>query len=172
MTLHMVQLAPDLRRLIRWAEARHLLHARLEDDLGYALHAVLRAAFDTQAPAPFALIRHPSRAPTLLAYSAQPASALREQAAAFAEPDVSAAVGLPTMADKEMPERFPTGRLLGFTLRARPIVRTDRDGNRDRTRRGILRLACGSSGRGWRTDGTSGVGCLPAEHDIAAQQRP
>jgi len=133
-TLHMLQLAPDLPRLIRWAEARHLLHARLEDDLGYALHAVLRAAFDTLAPAPFALIRHPSRAPTLLAYSAHPAIALREQAAAFAEPDVAAAIGLPTMADKEMPERFPTGRRLGFTLHARPIVRTDRDGNRDRTR--------------------------------------
>jgi hypothetical protein len=34
----MIQLTPDVPRLIRWAEAQRLLAARQEDDLGYALH--------------------------------------------------------------------------------------------------------------------------------------
>ncbi len=134
MTLHMLQMAPDVPRLIRWAETRRLLHAQLEDDLGYALHALLRAAFDMLAPSPFALVRHAARPPTLLAYSAHAGAALREQAASFAEPDVAEAIGLSTLAEKPMPERFAAGRRLGFTLRARPIVRTDRDGDRHRTR--------------------------------------
>jgi CRISPR system Cascade subunit CasE len=33
-----------------------------------------------------------------------------------------------------MPDRFAAGRRLGFTLRARPTIRTDRDGDRTRTR--------------------------------------
>nr|UXE45519.1 hypothetical protein Hi04_10k_c4997_00003 [uncultured bacterium] len=134
MALHMMQLAPDMPRFVRWAEQQRLLHPRLEDDLGYALHALLRAAFDILAPSPFAFVRQPARAPTLLAYSPHPGAALREQAAAFAEPDVAAAIGLEGMAEKRMPDRFATGRHLGFTLRARPTVRVDRDGDRNRTR--------------------------------------
>jgi CRISPR system Cascade subunit CasE len=134
MTLHMVQLSPDMPRFIRWAEQHRLLHQRLEDDLGYALHALLRAAFDTLAPSPFAFTRRPARAPTLLAYSAHPGAALREQAAAFAEPDVVAAIGLGGLADKQMPDCFGAGRRLGFTVRARPTVRVDREGDRDSTR--------------------------------------
>lgn len=38
------------------------------------------------------------------------------------------------MACKPMPDRFAAGRRLGFTLRARPTIRTDRDGDRTRTR--------------------------------------
>jgi CRISPR system Cascade subunit CasE len=133
MTLHMVQLSPDMPRFIRWAEQHRLLHQRLEDDLGYALHALLRAAFDTLTPSPFAFLRRAQRAPTLLAYSPHSGAALREQAAAFAEPDVVVAIGLEGMAEKQMPTRFAAGRRLGFTVRARPTVRVDRNGDRDRT---------------------------------------
>lgn len=38
------------------------------------------------------------------------------------------------MACKPMPDRFAAGRRLGFTLRARPTIRTHRDGDRTRTR--------------------------------------
>jgi CRISPR system Cascade subunit CasE len=130
----MLQLTPDVPRLIRWAEAQRLLAARQEDDLGYALHAVLRAAFDTLAPAPFAMVRHGSRPARLLAYSAHAAAALREQAMTFAEPEIVEIVGLAGMADKQMPDRLAAGRRLGFTLRARPTIRTDLDGDRTRTR--------------------------------------
>jgi CRISPR system Cascade subunit CasE len=134
MTLFMLQWAPDLPRLVRWAEAEKLLHPLREDDLGYALHALLRAAFDRLAPAPFALLRDAKRPAKLLAYSPTPPAELRAQAAACAEPAVVAALGLADMADKQMPEGFPVGHRLGFTVRARPTVRTDRDGNRDRVR--------------------------------------
>ena len=43
-------------------------------------------------------------------------------------------IGVPEMVDKQMPDRFVIGRRLGFTLRARPTVRTDRDGDRSRAR--------------------------------------
>jgi CRISPR system Cascade subunit CasE len=132
-TLYMLQLTPDLPKLIRWAEEQHLLHARHEDDLGYALHALLRAAFDTLAPTPFALVRYAELPAKLLAYSAHGAAAFRDQAATFADPEVAAAVGLAGLVDKQMPDRFVAGRRLGFTLRARPIVRIDRNGNRSRT---------------------------------------
>ncbi len=134
MTLHMLQLTPDIPRLIRWAEVQRLLAARQEDDLGYALHALLRAAFDTLAPAPFAILRQATRPPRLLAYSAHAAADLREQAMTFAEPEIVEIIGLTGMADKLMPDHFAAGRRLGFTLRARPTIRTDINGDRTRTR--------------------------------------
>jgi len=132
MTLHMVQLVPDLARLTRWADARGLLDRRREDDLGYALHAVLLAAFGPLAPAPFVLLQAPTL--RLLAYGAHDAGALRDHVQSFAEPDVAALVGLDTLATKEMPALIPQGRRLGFSVRARPTIRTDRDGDRTRVR--------------------------------------
>ena len=134
MTLYMLQFTPDLPKLVRWAETQLLLHPRAEDDLGYALHALLKAAFDTLTPAPFALLRNPGRPAKLLAYSAHPGAALRDHATTFAEPFVATLIGVPEMVDKQMPDRFVIGRRLGFTLRARPTVRTDRDGDRSRAR--------------------------------------
>jgi CRISPR system Cascade subunit CasE len=133
-TLYMLQFAPDLGQLIRWAERERLLHGREDDDLGYALHAALAAAFADLAPAPFTLVRHPNRPPKLLAYSNNSAAALRDQAAAFAEPSVTRVLGLADLADKPMPGSFAADRRLGFSLRARPVVRTDRDGDRTRSR--------------------------------------
>lgn len=134
MALFMIQLAPDMPRLIRWAQREHLLPGRLEDDLGYALHAALRAAFDALAPSPFALIQQRARPVHLLAYCGHDAAALRVQAMAFADPAIAEILGVGDLAGKPMPERFAAGRRLGFTLRARPTIRTDRDGDRGRSR--------------------------------------
>lgn len=134
MTLSLLKLGPDFNRLMRWADERGLLPKRVEDDLGYALHALLAAAFGDLAPKPFALLRNPSLPASLLAYSTKDPAVLREHASAFAEPDVMQALGVEEMAAKAMPERFATGRTLGFALRARPTVRTDRDGDRNRVR--------------------------------------
>jgi CRISPR system Cascade subunit CasE len=130
----MLQLTPDLPRLMRWARTQRLLAVRGDDDLGYSLHALLRAAFDTLAPAPFALVRPEPRPAQVLAYSAHGIAALRDQAMSFAEPEIVEIIGLAAMAAKEMPDRFAIDRRLGFTVRARPTVRTDRDGDRTRTR--------------------------------------
>ncbi len=149
MTLHLIQLRPDMPRLIRWA-AHHAVLPRDDDDLGYAMHAALNACFADLSPAPFAFLRDGGAAAPmatcardtedwrtqgmLLAYSAHAAAALQEQAAAFALPDAIAALGLGQLAAKAMPGLFAAGRRLGFRVRVRPMVRTDRDGDRKRTR--------------------------------------
>lgn len=134
MTLSMLQMTPDLQRLIRWAHGQRILQAR-EDDLGYALHAILHAAFGPAlSPKPFAWISRPRRVAHLLAYSTENPKELHEHAAAFAEPDVYRALGLDEMAAKAMPTTFVRGRRLGFSVRVRPMLRTDRGGDRDATR--------------------------------------
>lgn len=134
MTLFMLQMQPDMTRLMRWAKDQNVLSREADDDLGYSLHALLAANFGTLAPKPFLLQRDPGRSPKLLAYARHDAVELRTQALDFALPEVVAAIGLDTLASKPMPERFHAERHLGFTVRVRPTVRTDRDGDRTRTR--------------------------------------
>ena len=149
MSLHMLKLQPDMPRVVRWATAQSLLPAQNEADMGYTLHALLVAAFGALAPKPFALQQpgqlgqRPGGLASVLAYSAHAPDALRDYAAVFADPDVVDALGLPCMAAKAMPDAFPAGRRLGFTLRARPTVRTDRDGDRTRVREVDAFLAAG-----------------------------
>ncbi len=128
----MVQMPPDMARLIRWAAGHGLLAEHADADLGYVLHAALAAAFGPMAPKPFALLHPPRREASILGYTTHAGAALRDQAAAFAEPEVYAMLGLDRIADKPMPDRFATGQRLGFGIRGRPVVRSDRDGNRDR----------------------------------------
>jgi hypothetical protein len=46
-------------RFLRWAESYRLLGVH-DDDLGYALHALLKANFGDLAPKPFAVRRPPT----------------------------------------------------------------------------------------------------------------
>ena len=132
MTLHMIKLVPDVPLLIRWAERQRLLDRTHEDDLGYALHVALRAAFADLAPRPFALVTKRGKSPELLGYTPHSADALHDHALSFAAPEIPDVIGLPSLAGKPMPDCFTIGRRLGFTLRARPTIRTDRDGDRTR----------------------------------------
>lgn len=142
----MLKLQPNMPRLIRWAAAQNLLPTRKEADLGYAVHALLAAAFGALAPKPFALQeREQGRPVFLLAYSPNSPQSLRDHAATFADPDVVEALDLPSMAAKTMPEVFKDGQRLSFALRARPTVRTDRDGDRNRVREIDAFLAVTSS---------------------------
>ena len=134
MTLSLLKLEPDLVRAARWAHGQGLLDPRRDDDFGYAMHALLAAAFGPLAPKPFLLQTDPNRPPALLAYTGNDPAALRDHAAAFADPDVVASLGQAHMADKTMPARFEPGRRLGFAVRTRPTVRVDRDGDRTKTR--------------------------------------
>jgi CRISPR system Cascade subunit CasE len=135
MSLTMLQAEPDLARLVRWADGHGLMPSRAEGDVGYALHALLRAVFGDLAPKPFVLLRDPARPARLLAYSTHEETALRLQAASFAEPSALAAFGgLDRLAAKRMPESFPEGHRLGFIVRVRPTIRRDRDGDRNKTR--------------------------------------
>jgi CRISPR system Cascade subunit CasE len=133
MTVHLLRFDPDLAQAAKWFAAEGLTPERDEDD-GYAWHALLAAAFGKAlAPKPFRVLARRGRPPQLLAYSAADAPALKAQAADFADPKVVAALGLATLAGKPMPA-FAAGRRLGVSVRLRPIVRTDRDGDRRKSR--------------------------------------
>jgi CRISPR system Cascade subunit CasE len=134
MSLFMLQMQPDMPRLIRWAKAQNLLPQAADDDLGYVIHALLAANFNDLAPRPFCFQRNPGRPAQLLAYAAQDAATLQAQAQAFALPEAIAAIGLETLQSKPMPAAFAVGRSLGFTVRVRPTIRTDKAGDRSRIR--------------------------------------
>lgn len=135
MTLTMIKLEPRTDRLIRWAEQRKLLPPQSEDDLGYALHALLVATFGKDgAPKPFVLQRDSGRPAALLAYSPLAGDDLERLARATAEPDAAEAIGLGSFAAKAMPENWPAGLRFRFAVRVRPMLRTDRDGDRTRSR--------------------------------------
>jgi len=129
----MLQMEPDMMRLARWAKSNGVLPRDGDDDLGYALHALLAACFADAAPKPFTLQPRPG-APHILAYAAMDADGLRAHALEFALPKALEAINIDSLVSKRMPETFATGRELGFTVRVRPMVRTDRDGNRNRAR--------------------------------------
>lgn len=132
MTLHLLRLRPNMTQLMRWAAERKILPLD-EGEPDYALHALLSAAFGAFCPQPFMLLRENGKGPTLLAYSPHSGAALAAQATA-ADVMVAAAIGLNSLECKPMPERFAIGRTLGFTVRVRPTVRIDREGNRDKVR--------------------------------------
>lgn len=135
MTLTMLQAEPDMARLTRWADGAGLLPTRAQADIGYTLHALLHAVFADMAPKPFVLLRDAARPARLLAYSVHDETALRLQAASFAEPAaLSALGGLDRLEMKRMPEAFPAGHRLGFSVRVRPTIRRDRDGDRTKVR--------------------------------------
>lgn len=129
--LHMIRLAPDLPRLTRWAERQGLFVAHREDDFGYALHAALAGAFGDLAPRPFAV--HSARhGVDLLGYTPHDGGALRHHAQSFADPEIAEAIGLASLAAKQMPECFVAGERFGFAVRVRPTIRADRAGERSR----------------------------------------
>lgn len=135
MTLHLIRLDPGPQACARWFAAEKLLARSGEDD-GYAWHALLCAVFgNALAPKPFRVMARRGRQPQLLAYTGENPDALRQAARDFADPLALAAAGLTQDAPfpaKPMPA-FAPGRRLGFSLRVRPTVRTDRDGARQRS---------------------------------------
>lgn len=127
-SLYLLHTQPDPQRLAAWA-ARHRLLDK-EGDLGYALHALLHAAFGEQAPQPF---RYLDAEQGLLAYTRLDATGLA-QFVALADPDVSAALGLGQthqhggMNVRPFPTQWAVGHTLGFEVRVRPIIREGKTG--------------------------------------------
>ena len=126
--LYLLHTQPDTQRLAAWA-ARHRLLDR-EGDLGYALHALLHAAFGEKAPQPF---RYVDAEQGLLAYTRLDATGLA-QLVALADPDVAAALGLGQtrqhggMNVRPFPTQWAVGHTLGFEVRVRPIIREGKTG--------------------------------------------
>jgi CRISPR system Cascade subunit CasE len=127
-SLYLMHTQPDPQRLAAWA-ARHRLLDK-EGDLGYALHALLHAAFGEQAPQPF---RYLDAEQGLLAYTRMDATGLAQRGA-LAEPDVAAALGLGQTRQhggvnvRPFPTQWAVGHTLGFEVRVRPIIREGKTG--------------------------------------------
>ena len=124
--LRMLRLYPDLRRLAAWGHERGLVTR--SGDLGYVLHAALKAALQDLAPKPFRLIETAPGRHAVLAYTEASAEALVARAVS-AESDTESVLGLRTLESKPMPSRWPVGGRFRFELRARPVVRSGSDKN-------------------------------------------
>jgi CRISPR system Cascade subunit CasE len=125
MSLHLVQCHPDPRKLATWATRHGLLSP--DGDYGYALHALLTAAFGKQAPKPFCYL---GTRQGLLGYSELDAAALKISAG-LATPDVAGALELDGLDARPFPTAWRNGQLLGFEIRVRPVVRTNDGRERD-----------------------------------------
>lgn len=122
MTLHMIQMSPDMISAAHWAKQNGVSGT----DEGYLFHALLRACFDTLAPKPFALMGGANEISKLLAYAQHSAADLVTHAQMFAEPLAMQSLGLDSLRAKIMPALFARDTRLGFEVRVRPVVRTGR----------------------------------------------
>ncbi len=125
MSLQLLHCAPDLKALTLWATRHRLLSP--DGDAGYAIHALLSAAFGGSAPKPF---RYLGAQQGLLAYTDQSSESLSEQAA-LVTPDVEQALGLDTLAMRAFPQTWRQDQLLGFEVRIRPVLRAKDGRERD-----------------------------------------
>lgn len=126
MTLWMLRLPVDPNSLARYAAERGWMLRRGYDE-GRALHHLLTETFGKTATAksafqPFRLLTG-KRGSSLYGYSTVPPETLRDTANAIAPPEALALLPLSRLDAKPMPEAWREGQLLGFDLRARPVVR-------------------------------------------------
>ena len=125
MRLTLLQCHPHPQKLAAWATRCGLTAGG--DDLGYALHALLTAAFGESAPKPF---RYFGDTRGLLAYTTHDPESLK-LAAQIAAPEVHAVLGLDRLAMRDFPLNWLSGQRLGFELRIRPVLRTSQGKERD-----------------------------------------
>lgn len=122
-----MRLNPSL--LVRFAHDQG--HNRGSDeDLGYAVHAWLKASLGEHSPRTHQLSDLGARGLRLLCYTDQPADVLLGHAREFSEPLAFSACQWDVVASKKMPLSWPSGRRLGFEVRVCPVSRGER-GERD-----------------------------------------
>lgn len=125
MSFQLLRLQPDPAALAPWATRHGVLSP--DGDFGYAFHALLCEAFGDLAPKPFHYL---GGRRGLLAYTSADLESLRLNAS-LAAPDVARALGLDNLDARPFPTGWHTGRLLGFELRVRPVVRSKEGRERD-----------------------------------------
>jgi len=130
--LHLLSLRLDTAGVYRWSRAERLPEYEL--DLGYAVHATLKALFQDRTPQPFRVVGTQERSLRVLAYSAHAAAELEAHARAFATPECFRVCRWPELASKPMPAGFAAGQRLGFEVRACPVRRIARRGPLERER--------------------------------------
>lgn len=128
--LHLVRVRLETRRLFDLGRRRRL--PMRDVDLDYLVHCQLGELFGRNAPAPFRILGTERRWTDVLGYSTEGAEALDEHARTFADPGIWQAVDWETFAAKPMPSHWRKGQVLGFEVRACPIVRKARAGEKHR----------------------------------------
>ena len=126
--LHMIRADLDVRAFHRWAASRGLI-ARSGFDEGFAMHHLLVESFGERAPRPFRVILPRDRdrsSGVIYGYCHANADDLRDAAAAYADPLQAVVLPAAGIDGKRMPETWEPGRLLGFEVLIRPIVRRKR----------------------------------------------
>lgn len=125
-TLHMVTLRLDVARLMQLGIRRRL--PMRDVDPGYLVHCHFGELFGDLSPRTFSLASERGREWSVLAYADHDAATLRAHADAYADPALHSAVAWESFASKQMPTDWKSGQLLGFEVRACPIVRKSGDG--------------------------------------------
>lgn len=134
--LSMIQIRLDAAGLAKFAQEQGLspVWSKLkpwDEDMSYAVHAWLMAAFGDMAPKPFRFMTvlsrgHLSGRITLLAYMRFDPSLLRERALATADPLVLAAsTDQDVFTHKRMPEKWTEGTVYDFEVLACPVTRNE-----------------------------------------------
>ena len=117
---YMVRLDIDMRQLAYWGASKKLL--RRGDDMGYALHAALKATFADYSPQPFRMIEaSANEAAYLLGYSDWNKTDIVEQAQSngLLDPNI---FNLRKIGVKAMPTQWGRGARYGFEVRIRPTT--------------------------------------------------
>jgi len=127
MQLYMVELHPELTALMRFLKGQGLEKSGADEDLGYAVHAWLAAAFGELRPKSWRLVTGRESPVRVLGYSYYSADELRSRMEEFAEPSVCAVCPPMSIVSKPMPA-VESGRSLGFEVQCCPVGRRSRSG--------------------------------------------
>jgi CRISPR system Cascade subunit CasE len=104
----MIKLPILLSELMKWAKDHHLSFSE-RHDLGYVLHAALKASFPENTPSPFVLEGN-----DVLAYSSQDLSHSQAVCPIFEASRIES---------KTMPETWQAGAFFRFQVRICPVIR-------------------------------------------------
>ena len=127
-TVNMIRADLDVRAFHRWAGSRGLI-SRSAFDEGFAMHCLLVESFGDLALKPFRVIIPRDRGRSdgvLYGYSQATADDLRDATAVYADPLQARVLPASGIDSKPMPDLWESGRLLGFEVLIRPIVRRAR----------------------------------------------
>ena len=132
-TLSFLHVPVDLQALYRMSDDRDWAAGRSFDE-GRALHHVLAETFGKGVLQPFRLLVPPRKKKgALYAYSRQSPDELIETRQ-LCLPDMPAVLDLDALAIKTVGIDFQPDRRLGFDIRICPVRRTDKNGDRNKSR--------------------------------------
>ena len=129
-TNHLIHYTMDMQKLTSWAHNRGINGERARD-MGYVLHQLLSDLFGRKGIQPFRLFYNRNRRPAnLYGYSKKTAEELGQLAQEVGTPDSLDVIQPEALKSKPMPERLENGRLLGFDVRTRPVIRLGKESER------------------------------------------